>query len=201
MGYLIASQIVLWVAVIVLGTLCVALARQVGVLYERVAPAGALMLPQHAVAVGDTAPRFSLTSLNGQPVEIGAAWVGRSQLIFFLAPDCPVCKALLPALRTCAEAEKGWLDVVLASDGPREEHTRFIEANRLQGFDFVLSEPLGRGYGVAKLPYGVLIDEKKTIAAMGLINTREHLESLFEAKERGVASLQDFLARDDGVRH
>ena len=28
------------------------------------------------------------------------------------------------------------------------------------------------------------------------MNTREHLESLFEAKERGVASIQDWLARE-----
>ena len=31
-----------------------------------------------------------------------------------------------------------------------------------------------------------------------LVNTREHLESLFEAKERGVASIQEFLARREG---
>ena len=36
------------------------------------------------------------------------------------------------------------------------------------------------------------------LASLGLINSREHLESLFEAKERGVASIQDFLARRNG---
>ena len=36
------------------------------------------------------------------------------------------------------------------------------------------------------------------IASLGLVNSREHLESLFEAKERGVASMQDFLARRNG---
>lgn len=198
MGFLIASQVLLWVAVILLGTLCVALARQVGVLYERIAPAGALMVAQQAIAVGQPAPRFSLNSLTGHPVEVGASWSGRSQLLFFLAPDCPVCKTLLPTLKSCANAEKSWLDVILASDGPREEHRRFVEANELQAFDFVLSEALGRGYGVSKLPYAVLIDEKGTIASMGLINTREHLESLFEAKERGVSSLQEFLDRRRG---
>ena len=28
---------------------------------------------------------------------------------------------------------------------------------------------------------------------MGIINSREHLESLFESKERGVASIQDYI--------
>ena len=53
----------------------------------------------------------------------------------------------------------------------------------------------GRAFGVAKLPYAVLLDENGKVASLGLINSREHLESLFEAKERGVASIQDFLAR------
>ena len=31
------------------------------------------------------------------------------------------------------------------------------------------------------------------IRSKGLVNTREHLESLLEAEARGVATLQDFL--------
>ena len=38
------SYVILWALVIVLSLLVFALARQVGVLHERVAPAGALML-------------------------------------------------------------------------------------------------------------------------------------------------------------
>src|SRR5207248_10878239 len=132
-------------------------------------------------------------SLMGGQVAIGGERGGRSQLLFFLAPDCPICKSLLPALRTCAQAERGWLDVVLASDGPGEDHASFVCTHHLQAFDYVVSEPLGRAFGVAKLPYATLIDEQGRIASMGLINSREHLESLFEAKERGVATWQEFL--------
>jgi methylamine dehydrogenase accessory protein MauD len=193
MSFLIASQIALWIAVILLGALCLALARQVGVLHERIAPAGALMLAQQTVRVGRPAPRLELASLTGAAVTIGGERGGRSQLLFFLAPDCPICKSLLPALRTCAQAERGWLDVVLASDGSGEDHASFVRAHHLENFDYVVSEALGRGFGVAKLPYATLIDEQGRIASMGLINSREHLESLFEAKERGVATLQEFL--------
>jgi methylamine dehydrogenase accessory protein MauD len=58
---------------------------------------------------------------------------------------------------------------------------------------YVISAPLGLSYGVAKLPYAVLIDEHGVVAAQGLVNTREHLESLFEAQRHGVASIQDYL--------
>lgn len=195
MSVLIASEVMLWIAVIALGAICIALARQVGVLHERIAPAGALMLRQDAVAVGRAAPSVVVETLSGAVVTAGRPSPGRSQLLFFLAPDCPICKSLLPALKTAAQAERGWLDVILASDGAPADHSAYVSANRLETFPYALSEPLGRAYGVGKLPHGVLVDETGAIAAMGLINSREHLESLFEAKERRVASLQEFLTR------
>ncbi|MGH7820705.1 MAG: methylamine dehydrogenase accessory protein MauD, partial [Candidatus Binatia bacterium] len=43
--------------------------------------------------------------------------------------------------------------------------------------------------------YAALIDASGTVRAKGLVNTREHVESLFEASELGVASIQDFVRR------
>lgn len=193
-GLALASQIILWIAVGVLGVLVMALARQVGVLHERIAPAGALTLHQK-VSVGDKGPEMELTALDGEKVRIGGLRDGRSQLLFFLSPDCPVCKTLLPVLRSAARAETRWLDTVLASDGEEADHRRLIMKQDLAGIPYVLSEMLGRSLGVSKLPYAVLLDEQGRIASLGLINNREHLESLFEAKERGVASIQQYLAR------
>jgi len=193
MSMIVVSQVLLWITVAVLGVLVAALARQVGVLHERIAPAGALTLHQ-GVKAGDAAPEMHVKSLDGNAVVIGGAR-GRSQLIFFLSPDCPVCKTLLPVFKSAAAAERGWLDAILASDGDEAAHRRLMMAEGLAGFPYVLSEDLGRRFGVSKLPYAVLIGEDGRIASLGLVNTREHLESLFEAKERGVASLQDFLAK------
>lgn len=193
MSMIVISQVLLWITVAVLGVLVAALARQVGVLHERIAPAGALTLHQ-GVKAGDAAPEMHVKSLDGNAVVIGGAR-GRSQLIFFLSPDCPVCKTLLPVFKSAAAAERGWLDAILASDGDEAAHRRLMMAEGLAGFPYVLSEDLGRRFGVSKLPYAVLIGEDGRIASLGLVNTREHLESLFEAKERGVASLQDFLAK------
>lgn len=191
------SQILLWIAVIVLATVVAALARQVGILHERIAPVGALTLHQK-VNVGDLASPMVLTTLDGQSLTVGGKRKARSQLLFFVAPDCPVCKSLLPVLKSAARAESSWLDVVLASDGNEPAQRRMIMDQGLAGMPFVLSEVLGRAFGVAKLPYAVLIDESGKVASLGLVNSREHLESLFEAKERGVASIQEFLARREG---
>ncbi len=185
------SNIALWLVMLGLGLLVFALSRQLGVLYDRVAPAGALMV-NRLIAVGDPAPVITASTLSGATVTVGGER-GRSHLLFFLAPDCPICKSLVPVLRSIGKAEP-WLDISLASDGGTiQEHERFVSAERLTDFEYLISEDLGRSYGISKLPYAVLIDEIGMIAAMGLVNSREHLESLFEAKERNVGSIQEYL--------
>ncbi len=194
---MLVSQILLWIAVIVLGALVAALARQVGILHERIAPAGALTLHQK-INIGESVKPMVLTALGGEAVTIGGMRDGRSQLVFFVSPDCPVCKSLLPVFKSASRAERDWLDTVLASDGDEAGQRQMIMEQGLAGHPFVLSEALGRSFGVSKLPYAVLIDEGGNVASLGLINSREHFESLFEAKERGVASIQDYLARREG---
>ncbi|MEQ1854216.1 MAG: thioredoxin fold domain-containing protein, partial [Chthoniobacteraceae bacterium] len=139
-----------------------------------------------------------LTALGGETVTIGGKRDGRSQLVFFVSPDCPVCKSLLPVFKSAARAEKAWLDTLLARDGDEAAQRQMIMEQGLSGQAFVLSEALGRSFGVSKLPYAVLIDVRGKVASLGLVNSREHLESLFEAKERGVASIQEYLARREG---
>ena len=96
-------------------------------------------------------------------------------------------------MRSIARAERAWLDVVLASDGARAEHEAFVAREGLAPYPYVLSAPLAVTYQVGKLPYAVLLDGGGVLRAKGLVNTREHLESLFEARERGIASIQDFI--------
>jgi len=199
MDLLVVSNIALWIGFLAMVVVNLALARQIGVLYERVAPAGALMMNQK-LSVGDPAPELAVSALGGQVLEIGKTQ-DKSQLLFFLSPDCPVCNELTPALKSAAKAESDWLDVVLASDGAELNHPAYVQRKGLQAFPYVVSEILGKTYGVAKLPYAVLIDEAGNIASMGIINSREHLESLFEAKERKVASIQDYMNRKQAVQY
>lgn len=186
----------LWLLLIGMAVLLVVLSRQIGALHQRVAPAGALAV-NAVLETGQRAPRLTVTTLGGQALEAGVGRGGKSQLLLFVAPDCPVSRSLLPVLSTLPDSEP-WLDVLLVSDGGEEsEHRSFAEQKPLVGLDYVLSEALGRAYGISKLPYAVLVDESSRIAGMGIVNSREHLESLFEAKETGVASIQEFMAASD----
>ena len=133
--------------------------------------------------------------MSGTARRIGAPHPqGRDTLVVFVSPTCPVCKSLLPSLRAIRRRERPPVDVVLASDGSRLEHAEFIASEGLGEFIYVLSEPLGLAYGAVRLPYAVLLDGGGVVRASGLVNSREHLDSLFEAWERGVGTLQEHLA-------
>ena len=150
--------------------------------------------------VGQQTPLFNLPSLNGGSVSIGPK-PGRATLVFFLSPTCPVCKKLLPIIDSVRKAESAWLDVVLASDGQKAQHERFIETAKLGDYPYVVSTELGLAYRVARLPYAVLFDQHGTIRAKGLINSREQFDSLFNAYDMKVASIQSYIDQQPAVQH
>lgn len=190
---LLVSQIVLWIVVVVLALTVLALVRQIGVLHERVAPLGALST-KNAVDLGQAAPQFDVIDLAGRPLHIGGRSPdGRSQLLLFVSPSCPMCKKLLPVARSFARSERRGVALVLMGDGDRPSHEALIAEHRLQDVPFALAPIVGINLGIGKLPQAVLIDAEGVIRSKGIVNSREHLESLLVAQETGYASIQDYL--------
>jgi methylamine dehydrogenase accessory protein MauD len=188
------SNIVLWLVVLALLVVVFALTRQIGLLHERIAPAGALMV-NRGLTVGEQAPVVEVADLDGNPLRVGAARPdGLSTLILFVSPTCPVCESLLPALKSSRKDERKWLQILLASDGEPATHREFVRSKGLTEFPYIVSAPLGMTYQVSRLPFAALLDEAGKLRARGLVNSREHLESLFEAQRLGVASLQEYFA-------
>src|ERR1700716_3681129 len=143
------SNLVLWLVVIVLSVALLAVVRQLGVLHERIAPVGALMLSK-GLKVGESAPQVAAQDLDGRSITVGAARADdRTTLIMFLSPTCPVCKTLLPMLKSSLASERDWLDIILASDGEIASQREFVLAHRLGGFPYIVSAPLGISYQVS----------------------------------------------------
>ena len=191
MNLLAVSQILMWMVMILLGSAVLALARQVGVLHERVAPAGAL-LNGAGPGVGDQSPRLEVHTLAGNAVTIGGSLVpGKLLLMLFVSQTCPICKKLIPIAMNFAKSER--LDVLFVGDAELVEQRKLIAHFGLDERRFVNGPQIGMTYRVDKLPYAVLLDDVGVIAAKGLVNSREHFESLIVAKETGYSSIQSYL--------
>ena len=192
-GFIVSSGL-LWVIVIILSFLVFALARQVGILHERVAPAGAL-LPTSGPKVGEMTEAMNLNDLEGKKITIGGVDSSDlATLIMFISPTCPVCKSLVPIAKSLATHESHQMRLVFASDGDNHnQHLAYVSDLNIEGLPYIISQPLGLRYEVSKLPFAVLIGSDGTLKSKGLVNSREHLESLVEAMESGVATLQDYV--------
>jgi methylamine dehydrogenase accessory protein MauD len=196
---LLVSNLLLWCLVIVLALVVLALARQIGVLNERVSPAGALQ-PTNGPRVGESTQAVPYRELGGTEVIVGgASGDGRATLVLWVSPTCPLCRTLVPTAVSLATAER--LRLVFASDGDGlERHQAYVRELRIDAYTYVVSQALGLRYAVSKLPFAVLIGADGALRSKGLVNTREHLESLVESMRSGVATLQDFVAAADERR-
>jgi methylamine dehydrogenase accessory protein MauD len=131
------------------------------------------------------------------PVTIGGA-TKKSKLIMFVSPTCPICKDLVPMAVSMAKSEK--LDLVFGSDGGQtDKHEEYIKRMKIEDYPYVVSLELGMKFEVGKLPYAVLLDENGILRSKGLVNSREHLESLVNAMQSGYESVQDYLVKQEHI--
>ena len=191
---LFVSNMILWLVIVLLSILVFALTRQVGILHERVAPAGALQ-PTTGPKVGELTKNIQVTSLQGESIEIGGASKdGLASLILFISPTCPVCKTLVPTAKSLVRSESKRLRLTFGSDGEDpQQHKNYVEDLDIGTCPYFLSQSVGMYYQVSKLPFAVLIDANGTLQSKGLVNTREHLESLIESMDLGIATVQEYV--------
>jgi len=190
----------LTIAVIVLGVtltalivVVLALARQIGILHTRLAPAGALMNTT-GPEIGSAAPQVAAQDIDGNPIALGGPGV-QPLLLLFVSPSCPVCKELVPVAQSLARREK--LRLVFASDGGEaDRHRAYIERMNINDYPYVISAEVGLRFAADKLPYAALVDREGVLRSRGLVNSREHLESLVEAMLSGYDSIQDYLVQE-----
>jgi methylamine dehydrogenase accessory protein MauD len=114
--------LVQWVFIIGLSLGFLALARQVGVLHRRLGPAGALMT-SGALKVGSKVPEIDVKTVSEKQLTVGVPRAdGKSTLIAFVAPDCPVCTRLIPVYKHIAREFSDTLNLVFASDEAVQGH-------------------------------------------------------------------------------
>ncbi|MEU6259551.1 hypothetical protein [Streptomyces sp. NPDC047043] len=171
------------------------LAREIGRLQVRLGPLGARVMAG-GPGPGDLGPAFEgLADVMDREVRIGGRRE-RHQLLVFVSPSCSTCRALLPGLKALARRERREYEVVLVSDGPLREHLEFLDGFTLgPDLSYVNAFAAGVAYQVAATPYAVALDRDGVVRAKGLCNHMQQVESLLNALEHGVPSLQHLHAR------
>jgi methylamine dehydrogenase accessory protein MauD len=193
-------DILLWLVVIALAASVFALARQIGLLHERLPGVGALVTSE-GPALGELAPRMTLMTSGGEAIELGIPRATpKPMLLLFVSTACPVCKKILPWLDSFARSEQ--VDLALFGESAaidiEQKFRQLVGPATAYVGD---SATAAMSFRVGKLPYAVMLDAAGRVAAKGLVNSREHLESLLVSTELGVRTLQEHFSRTQGAAH
>lgn len=146
-----------FVILIGLAIVVLSLARQVGILHERLTPAG-MTRARDGIEPGQTLPAVALSSVAGTAV----TFAGRSTALLFVSADCPICKSVLPAFED-ALADSGfdgyWVaDGLPGTDGQMPDYSAYALDHRLDEDHLLVTQELGLTLGVRQIPALVLLD-------------------------------------------
>jgi len=165
------------------------LLKRVRTLYRKIAPLGALAPTNPATR---TLPAHSTTTLANSPLTIGGPNpTGRSTLLLFVSGTCLVSKKMAPIAADFSRSEH--LTLHYLGDDTPEAQRAALQTLSIPAENFINDPTIGRTLGVDRVPFAALIDDTGIIIARGLVNSREHLESLLSVQETGHTSIQSYL--------
>jgi methylamine dehydrogenase accessory protein MauD len=189
-GWWTASYIVLWLLVIVLCVVVVALARQIGTLYLRLGPRGALEIDDEGPPLGEAPQSVEAPDTEGRVVHIGGP--GDPQLLMFVSPGCHVCDQVLPALPVVAHDAR--LSPIVVTDVDAEE-TALVFARKAVSAPVVPGTEIARRYEVPGTPFVVVLDEMGVVRAKGTVNNLEQMEGLIATARRRMSGADEHQRR------
>jgi methylamine dehydrogenase accessory protein MauD len=174
-GWWLVSYAVLWLAVVVLGVLVVALAREVGALHLRLGPHGALEVDTEGPEIGAVVPTISGTGRDGRPAPMGGP--GGTRLYLFASPTCGICRDVVPAMSPLLRRGLGG---AIVADAHPDDFGAWPNLDVT-----VISSPEAfLAYSVPGTPFAVVLDERGTVLAKGTPNDPSQLEGLVDTARR-----------------
>ncbi len=179
MSWLLVANVALLAAVAGLGVIVFVLARQIGVLHERTAPAGALLRRAAQVERIDLA-ELEVESLAGDVRNLARVAGGKGLALLFVGPDCPVCRSLLGHYEPVF-AELGFVPCWVGNAQPKSEQVAYADRHGLDSARYLVTPQLGINLQVMQTPTLVIVD------ADGRVGVREKL--------RGPRQLANIAAR------
>ncbi len=131
------------------------------------------------LAVGQTAPAFTLPDLDGREVSL-ADFVGKTVVLEWINPNCPFSRGHSEKKTMVATAAKHAEVVWLAINSTNSEHGDYLEPAEHKAFNaehgigyavlYDSSGTVGRSYGAKTTPHMYVVDGAGKIAYMGAID-------------------------------
>jgi len=142
----------------VLAVVVFSLARQIGILHERTAPAALVKGAPAALQPGQILEAANITNLSGEHLQINGTAPQKSALLFISA-DCPICRSVLPAFARVVDEPSSDLRGFWVGDGlDVDGFGHYAATHGIDPERALLSQELGLKLGIRELPALVVLD-------------------------------------------
>lgn len=179
-GWWLVSYIVNWVLLAALGIFCIAILRQMGLLYVRLGGSlGALQTPE-GPEVGSPIPVSSVHDRHGVVRSLVPA-AGRMKLLVFMSPTCEICDPMVPLLPGFGRSLRSHAELLVAM--PDEDRTGKFAAWKPGAPQVVVDRSLPELFQLPAMPYAIVVDERGRVASKGVFNDIVQLESVLNEAE------------------
>jgi methylamine dehydrogenase accessory protein MauD len=170
-----ASQILLWAALLFLGFLLLGTLRALGLLKWRLEQLEVTMpsrLGRSGLKVGKKAPDFTLRSVGGTEVSLHD-FAGLKVFLVFTQAGCGPCQQIMPELNRLGGQD---VQVLVLNKGEAEETGKWAADLRLR-FPVLIQDGLdiSKKYEAFATPFAFLINEKGVVASRGIISNTQHI--------------------------
>jgi methylamine dehydrogenase accessory protein MauD len=176
-----ASYVVLWMVVLVLGFLLLGALRALGLQgwrLEQLEATAPTRVGRSGLKPGKPAPDFRLPNATGGEVTL-RQFAGRRVLLVFTQNGCGPCHRIMPDLNGFQAAGK--MQVLVVNNGEPKATRVWAQEVRAR-FPVAVQEQysLSRRYEVFATPFAFLIDERGVIASKGIVNHRQHIDYILD---------------------
>ena len=120
--------------------------------------------------IGDTAPNFSLSDIDGNKVSLNDLLKGKEVILNFWASWCPECRKETTVLNEIAKKYKDKVDIVGINLKESKEDVQSFVSSKGIGYRILLDTKgkVTRQYGAITLPVNVLINKEGLVKNLNI---------------------------------
>ena len=150
---------------------------------------GQALITEDGPEIGEAMPEIAGRDLQGRAVRLTQS-PGREAVVLLTSQTCSSCRTLLHSVRATVKDWSMPIDVYVVLEATPENAGKLIRLFRIP-VPVIVDETnaIGRGLGVARAPYGFLVDDQGVVRMKGVVTNRDQLEGLFARRGRGGGGL------------
>ncbi|HZU36696.1 MAG TPA: TlpA family protein disulfide reductase [Gemmataceae bacterium] len=186
---LLASSVLLWLAVLCLGFLLIGSLRALTLLrwqFEQLQATTPVRKGRGGLKPGKQAPLFSLSTVGGGEISL-ADYAGRKVFLVFVQTGCQPCHDVAPELNRLQASGK--CQVLVVNNGERSAVEKWADEVHAD-FPVLIQDKwsVSKRYEVLATPFAFLINEQGKITSTGFASNKQYMSFVLEGRSAAATS-------------